>query len=208
MPENESTTPKTVQESEAKQVKELLVMRTQIIPAMNLGTETAPDWAVCGRGWKKFSESPNAQTESVKYINMESEATDTTSYSPKYAFECDLMASERTVKEVYSIAKGRKTGSDCVRPFLVIDKFDPVGDGGYVAWYEKLAVAVSSIDGDKKMTVSGDLNAQGDTVKGVATISKDGKISFTPDSNSGEDAGSPSPETSPDTSASDTNENA
>ena len=90
MPENENTTPKTVQENEAKQVKELLVMRTQIIPTMNLGTETAPDWAVCGRGWKKFSESPNAQTESVKYINMESEATDTTSYSPKYAFECDF----------------------------------------------------------------------------------------------------------------------
>ena len=65
MPENESTTTKAVQESEAQQVKELLVMRTQVIPAMNLGTETAPDWAVCGRGWKKFSESPNAQTESV-----------------------------------------------------------------------------------------------------------------------------------------------
>jgi hypothetical protein len=195
MPENESTTTKAVQESEAQQVKELLVMRTQVIPAMNLGTETAPDWAVCGRGWKKFSESPNAQTESVKYINMESETTDTTSYSPKYGFECDLMASERTVKEIYRIAKGRKTGSDCVRPFLVIDKFDPVEGGGYVAWYEKLAVAVSSIDGDKKMTVSGDLNAQGDTVKGVATISKDGKISFTPDTNnstSGEDSSSPS----------------
>lgn len=199
MPETENTTPTTVQESEAQQVKDLLVKRTQIILAMNLGTETTPDWAVCGRGWRKFSESPNAQTESVKYINMESETTDTTSYSPKYAFECDLMASERTIKEIYSIAKGRKTGSDCVRPFLVIDKFDRVDNGGYVAWYEKLAVAVSSIDGDKKMTVSGDLNAQGDTVKGVATISKDGKISFTPDpddSTQGEDTSSPSTETS------------
>lgn len=210
MPETENTTPTTVQESEAQQVKDLLVKRTQIIPAMNLGTETTPDWAVCGRGWRKFSESPNAQTESVKYINMESETTDTTSYSPKYAFECDLMASERTIKEIYRIAKGRKTGSDCVRPFLVIDKFDPVNDG-YVAWYEKLAVAVSSIDGDKKMTVSGDLNAQGDTVKGVATISKDGKISFTPDTNnstSGEDAGSPSSGASSDTETSGTDENA
>lgn len=184
MPENESTTPTTVQESEAQQVKDLLVKRTQIIPAMNLGTEAAPDWAVCGKGWRKFSESPNAQTKSTKYINMESETTDTTSYSPKYGFECDLMNSERTIKEVYNIAKGRKTGSDCVRPFLVIDKFDPVNDGKdgkYVAWYEKLAVDVSSIDGDKKMTVSGDLNGQGDTVKGVATIDEDGKITFTPD---------------------------
>ncbi len=50
-----------------------------------------------------------------------------------------------------------------------------------MAWYEKLVVAVSSIDGDKKMTVSGDLNAQGDTIKGIATISNDGKISFMPD---------------------------
>lgn len=186
MPENEMTTPNTVSDAvraaEGQTVKDLLVMRSQIIPAMNLGTENEPDWAVCGRGWKKFSESPNAQTENTKYINMDSETTDTTSYSPKYGFECDLMASERTIKEVYNIAKGRKTGSECVRPFLIIDKFDPVESGGFVAWYEKLAVAVSSIDGDKKMTVSGDLNGQGDTVKGVATIDQNGKISFTPDS--------------------------
>ncbi len=159
-----------------------VIMRTKIVPAMNLGTDNAPDWVICGNGWKKFSENPNAQTESTKYINMESETTDTVSYSPKYSFECDLMASERTVKEIYSIAKGRKTGSECVRPFLIIDKFDKV-ESGFTAYYEKLAVAVSSIDGDKKMTVSGDLNGQGDTVKGVATIDDSGKISFTPDTN-------------------------
>ncbi len=160
-----------------------VIMRTKIVPAMNLGTDDAPDWVVCGNGWKKFSENPNAQTESTKYINMESGTTDTVSYSPKYSFECDLMAAERTIKEIYSIAKGRKTGSDCVRPFLIIDKFDKADGGGFVAWYEKLAVAVSSIDGEKKMTVSGDLNGQGDTVKGVATIDETGKITFTPDAN-------------------------
>jgi len=160
-----------------------VVMRTKIVPAMNLGTDDAPDWVVCGNGWKKFSENPNAQTESTKYINMESETTDTVSYSPKYSFECDLMAAERTVKEIYGIAKGRKTGADCVRPFLIIDKFDKADGSGFVAWYEKLALAVSSIDGEKKMTVSGDLNGQGDTVKGVATIDETGKITFTPDAN-------------------------
>lgn len=180
MPENENVTPKTTQKSGSAAVKDLLVTRTKIIPAVNLGTEDAPDWEICGKGWTKFSESPNAQTESTKYINMDSETTDTTSYSPKYSFECDLMASERSIKTVYRIAKERKTGSECVLPFLIIDKFDPV-DNGYVAWRENLAVAVSSIDGEKKMKMSGDLNSQGDTVKGVATISDDGKISFTPD---------------------------
>ncbi len=159
-----------------------VILRTKIVPAMNLGTDEAPDWVVCGNGWKKFSENPNAQTESTKYINMESETIDTVSYSPKYSFECDLMAAERTIKEIYGIAKGRKTGADCVRPFLIIDKFDKV-EGGFTAYYEKLAVAVSSIDGDKKMTVSGDLNGQGDTVKGVAAIDETGKITFTPDTN-------------------------
>lgn len=183
MPENENVTPKTTQNSGSAAVKDNLVTRTKIIPAVNLGTEEAPDWEICGKGWTKFSESPNAQTESTKYINMESETTDTTSYSPKYGFECDLMALERSIKRIYDIAKGRKTGSECVLPFLIIDKFDPVEGGGYVAWYEKLAVAVSSIDGEKKMKMSGDLNGQGDTVKGVATISDDGKISFTPDKN-------------------------
>lgn len=177
MPENVTTT----QKSGTAAVKDNLVKRTKIVPAVNLGTEDNPDWEVCGKGWTKFSESPNAQTESTKYINMESETTDTTSYSPKYSFECDLMALERSIKRIYDIAKGRKTGSECVLPFLVIDKFDPAEGGGYVAWYEKLSVAVSSIDGEKKMKMSGDLNGQGDTVKGVAKFDKDGKITFTPD---------------------------
>ena len=183
MAENETVTPKNTQNSSSNASKDLLVTRTKIVPAVNLGTEDAPDWEVCGKGWTKFSESPNAQTESTKYINMESETTDTTSYSPKYSFECDLMASERSIKTIYGIAKGRKTGSECVLPFLIIDKFDPVDgqEGKYVAWRENLAVAVSSIDGEKKMKMSGDLNSQGDTVKGVAEIDNNGKITFTPD---------------------------
>ncbi len=189
MPDNENVTPKTTQESGTNAIKDNLVTRTKIVPAVNLGTEDTPDWEVCGKGWTKFSESPNAQTESTKYINMDSETTDTTSYSPKYSFECDLMASERSIKKVYRIAKERKTGSECVLPFLIIDKFDPVDgqEGKYVAWRENLAVAVSSIDGEKKMKMSGDLNSQGDTVKGVATIGEDGKITFEPASNNSDD---------------------
>lgn len=186
-------------EKDAK--KDLLVMRSKIVPAMNLGTENAPDWEICGKGWTKFSESPNAQTESTKYINMDSETTDTVSYAPKYSFECDLMSSEKTIKRIYDIAKGRKTGSECVLPFLIIDKFDPVDDG-YVAWYEKLAVAVSSIDGEKKMKMSGDLNGQGDTVKGVAKIADDGKITFTENKSAESGTGESTP-----TSPSETNQN-
>lgn len=163
------------------------VSRTKIIPFINLApadSET-PQYEKCGYGWKAFSENPNAQTESTKYINMESETTDTTSYSPQYSFECDLMSSEPTIKEIYSIAKERKTYGDCVREFVIVDAFNKVDSAAnaYVAWKENLAVAVTSIDGDKKMSISGNLNGQGDTVKGKAVLdAKNEKIiSFTPD---------------------------
>ena len=164
-----------------------IAMRPDVIPYLNTGTSESPIWTRCGDGWKKFSENPNAQTEDTKYINSASEKTDTVSYKPQYSFECDLMYTDPTVKKVYDIAKDRKIGSDAVLDFLIVDAFDTNEDGTMTARREQLAVAVSSIDGDKKMTMSGNLNGQGDGVKGKfvkATNPKEGESAgtFTPDS--------------------------
>lgn len=157
-----------------------IAMRPEIIPYMNLGTAETPEWTQCGEGWKKFSENPNAQTESVQYINMASETTDTVSYSPQYSFECDLMYTDPTIKKVYDIAKDRKTGSEAVVDMLIVDKFDESETtGSYTARREKLAVAVTSLDGTKKMTVTGNLNGQGDGVKGLFALASK---AFTADS--------------------------
>ena len=56
-------------------VKAGVIMRPDIIPFMNLGNDEEPQWEQCGEGWKKFSENPNAQTESTQYINQASETT-------------------------------------------------------------------------------------------------------------------------------------
>lgn len=145
-----------------------IAMRTQVQVFLNTGTGTAPVWTRCGDGWKKFAENPNAQTESCQYINQASETTDTTSYSPQYSFECDLMYTDPTIKKVYDVAKDRKTGSDAVLDFLIVDTFEAgSAEGTYVARREKLAVAVTSLDGTKKMSMSGNLNSQGDGVKGT-----------------------------------------
>lgn len=163
-----------------------IAMRTQIIPYLNLGTTNEPVWVQCGDGWRKFSENPNAQTESEQYINQASETTDTVSYSPQYSFECTLMYTDPTIKKVYDIAKNRKTGSDAVLDFLIVDAFDIGADKSATAYRESLAVAVTSIDGQKKMTMSGNLNGQGDGVKGKfvkATNPAEGESAgtFTPD---------------------------
>lgn len=166
MAENENVTPKTTEESTpTTSVTEKIAMRTEVIPFMNLGSKDSPQWTQCGRGWKKFQENPNAQTESEQYINEESETTDTVGYSPQYNIECNLMYTDPTIKKVYTIAKDRLTGSDAVLDMLIVDKFDGT-ETACTARRENLAVAISSIDGTKKMAMTGNLNCQGGSVKG------------------------------------------
>lgn len=147
----------------------LIVTRPDIMVFMNTGTADSPIWERCGKGWKKFGENPNAQTESTQYINDASETTDTVSYAPQYSFECDLMPNQPTIKKVYDIAKDRKTGSNAVVDVLIVDAFEKDENSAFTARRESLAVAVSSLDGTKKMAMSGNLNGQGDGVKGKFT---------------------------------------
>lgn len=179
MPENENITPKTAEEetTPTTSVTEKIAKRTEVIPYMNLGTTDAPDWKRCGRGWKKFQENPNAQTESEQYINEESETTDTVGYSPQYNIECNLMYTDPTIKKVYTIAKDRLTGSDAVLDMLIVDRFDGTEEA-CTARRESLAVAISSIDGTKKMAMTGNLNCQGGSVKGKFNMKTN---EFTPD---------------------------
>lgn len=163
-------------------VKAGVIMRPDIIPFMNLGTDEEPQWEQCGEGWKKFSENPNAQTESTQYINQASETTDTVSYSPQYSIEIDLMYDEPTIKKVYDIAKNRLTGAEAVVDMCIVDSFRGKEEGKYYARRENLAVAINNIDGTKKMSMTGNLNCQGDGVSGTFEL---GTKTFTADGAAG-----------------------
>ncbi len=153
-----------------EEVKAGVIMRPDVIPFMNLGTDKEPTWEQCGDGWKKFSENPNAQTETTQYINQASETTDTVSYSPQYSVEIDLMYDKPTIKKVYDIAKNRLTGDAATVDMCIVDSFRKKEDGKYYARREKLAVAITNIDGTKKMSMTGNLNCQGDGVSGEFDI--------------------------------------
>lgn len=151
---------------------EAIAKRSQVHVYMNTGTAESPVWTRLGKGWKKFTENPNAQTESTLYICDDSSTTDVTSYEPNYAFECDLMHTNEAIKRIYDIAKGRKTGSDCVLDFVTVDAFEETEENKVcTAYRENLSVQVNSIDGEKKMSMSGNLNGQGDGVKGKFDLS-------------------------------------
>lgn len=141
--------------------------RSQVHHYLNTGAKASPVWERLGKGWKKIAENPNAQTESVQYICDDSATTDTTSYEPNYAFECDLMHLNAAIKMIYDIAKGRRTGADCVVDVVTVDAFEETDSNkSCTAYRESLSVQVTSIDGEKKMSMSGNLNGQGDGVKG------------------------------------------
>lgn len=144
-----------------------IAMRSQVHGYMNMGTGETESWERLGQGWKKFSENPNAQTESVQYIDSDSETTDTVSYSNQVSFECDLMYTEASVKKVYDIAKQEKVGDEALVDIVTVDAFEETaGKQEVTAYRRKMSVAVSSLDGTKKMTMSGNLNAYGSTVIG------------------------------------------
>ena len=144
-----------------------IAKRSQVHVYMNTGTSETPVWTRLGKGWKKFTENPNAQTESTLYICDDSSTTDVTSYEPNYAFECDLMHTNEAIKRIYDIAKGRKTGSDAIVDIVTVDAFEETDNNKTcTAYRENLSVQVSSIDGEKKMSMSGNLNGQGDGIKG------------------------------------------
>ena len=157
-----------------------VAMRTDIHHYMNTSKNDTPQWDRCGDGWKKFQENPGANTEETKYINMSASSSEVTDYSPSYNIEADLMLADPTIKIVHDIAKGRKTGADAVVDILTVEA---IGEKPYRAWRESAAVGISSFDGEKKMSLTGTLSVQGDSVPG--TFDPDTKA-FTPDSKASE----------------------
>ena len=147
-------------------LSENIVQRTDIIPFMNTGTGDTKTWTRMGDGWTKFAESPSAQTKSKKYINETEEREAVTRYKPKFDFECDLMYTDPTIKKVYDIQRSRAVGSAVNVEICVVDAFGEEPVEGYEARLMTVAVAVSSIDGDDDMTVSGSLNCQGKSTFG------------------------------------------
>ncbi|MBQ8569328.1 MAG: hypothetical protein IJ446_08935 [Oscillospiraceae bacterium] len=138
---------------------ERVAQRTDIEVYMEINTVS---YAQCGAAWLVFSESPNAQTKSRKFINEKTERSNITRYAPQWSFECLLMYDRPEIKKLYDIVKQRKTGSDTVVTFIVVDKFDKDS-----ARMVRAAVQITSLDDDDDMIIKGTFYNQGDEVLGT-----------------------------------------
>lgn len=113
---------------------------------------------LCGEPWLSFTENPNAQTKSRKFINQRNESSSITRYATQWAFEVLLDYSKPEVKTIYDIATDHKTGDDAVITVKIIDKLIDK-----TRTY-KATVQVSSIDDDDDMVIKGTVYANGDEI--------------------------------------------
>ena len=152
---------------------ELTAQRTDIAVFMLVeSTGTAETWTRCGVAWQTFTENPNAQSKTRKFISESTERKNITRYSPQWAFEVLLMYERPEIKLIYDKIKGRKTGTDILVTFVVVDLFDPVtGETGvYNSRRVNASVEVSSLDDDDDMIIKGNFNNQGDEILGTFDI--------------------------------------
>lgn len=151
-----------------------VIQRHEFADYLNCGTSAEPDWQLMGTGFTSLNESPNAQTNTKKYVNEKSSTTSITQYQTEFSYETDLIVSESAVITLYNIARNHLTGSDAILEYVRVELWNPATEGSttmYKARKFSVANSVSDISGDDDIAVSGTLHAQGDPVDGTFDVS-------------------------------------
>lgn len=151
-----------------------VIQRHQFADYLNCGTTEVPDFRLMGTGFTSLNESPNAQTNTKKYVNEKSSTTSITQYQTEFAYDADLIASEEAITTLYEIGRNHKTGSDAVLEYVRVELWDPATENSTNEFKARkffVANSVSDISGDDDMQVSGTLHAQGDPVDGTFNVS-------------------------------------
>lgn len=122
-----------------------------------------------GTGFEELNEDPGAQTTSKKYINDKSSTSSITSYEGEHPFTADQIMSQAVIKDLISIGKLRKTGSEAERELIRVDLDEAVAskENTFKARKFDVAVEISSFsDNDGEWQVEGTLHDKGDPVTG------------------------------------------
>lgn len=127
-------------------------------------------FSLMGTGFEKIDESPNAQVDTVHYVNMVSASSDVSRYEPEFAFDSNMIASEDVIMDIYDIGTRQKTGEDAIREYVRVELFRPheTVKTAFKARKFSVTVGVSSISGNggENIKVSGSLKPVEDAVDG------------------------------------------
>lgn len=145
-----------------------VVQRHQIADYLNIGTSESPNWVLMGVGFTSLNENFGAESESSKYVNEASESSSVTSYKSVFPFEAHLIKSQEAVNALYTVGRNHLVGAEAEFEYCRVELFDgkASADSTYAARKFLVSAEISSIEGEKKQSVKGNLNAVGDPVNG------------------------------------------
>ena len=146
------------------------VMRYDIADFLNVG-ENVEEYVLMGVGFNTLDENPAPQKDSKTYISEKSQTSTIKSYQTTFAFDTDLIASEKAVMTIYDIGRNHKTGADAEVDYVRVELFKPVEgeDNTFGARKFKVAVEVAGIagSGGEIIKVTGNLSGVGDFIDGT-----------------------------------------
>jgi len=121
-----------------------------------------------GTGFRSINESPNAQTESVTYVNDKEATTDVIGYEREFPFESDYIPSQEAIKALWKVGRNGLTGDDAKFNYYRVDLWDGQSNA-FQARKFSVTAEISDFEGDggEKIAVSGTLHANGAPVLGT-----------------------------------------
>ena len=82
-----------------------VIKRHQYADYLNVGTVATPNFVLMGTGFTTLDEEPNAQTESVKYVNDKSSSSSVVGYETSFPFEAEQFFNDTATTEIYNIGR-------------------------------------------------------------------------------------------------------
>ena len=149
-----------------------VVQRHQFADYLNIGTSEKPNWVLMGVGFTTLDETFGAESESEKYVCEPSSSSSVVSYTSVFPFEARLIKSQDAVNTLYHVGRNHLTGSDAEFEYCRVELWDqkqnasaPVANT-FAARKFLVSAEVSGVSGEKKQSMSGNLNAVGDPLDG------------------------------------------
>lgn len=158
------------------------ILRNMIADYLDISDTGTEEYSLMGAGFNSLNESPSAQKDQKAYINDKTSTTIVKGYQVSFAYDTDLMKSEKPIMKLYTTGRNQLQGEAAEMNYIRVDLFEeliPPVSNEFPARKFRVANVVDSISGAgaEVIKVTGNLNGVGDFIDGsFNTTSK----TFTP----------------------------
>ena len=141
--------------------KKKLVRKTQVVPFINVGTDSAPDWRRIEKS-KTFTLSTNPQVKTYDYISSDIPEEEITGYQPSLAQSITMWKNSDDYEEFFGMLFKLPTGENAHRDVMVAfyqEKGKNGDDDVYKAW-NKIVIGALSFASGKAEFIKGEWSGE------------------------------------------------